>query len=64
MDCEFCKSILKTKNSLTYHIKNNKKCLEIQLNTVSKVDSALILCDFCKKIFLNHKIKLRKNIMM
>ena len=30
MECEFCKSILKTISSLNYHKKNNKKCLETQ----------------------------------
>jgi hypothetical protein len=69
MECEFCKNILKTKNSLSYHIKNNKKCLEIQINLMKKVDSSLILCEFCSKSFsvtninkhiLNCKIK-KKN---
>ncbi len=52
LECEFCKSKLKSKNSLNSHIKNNKKCLEIQSSLVGNiVDSALISCDFCKKSF-------------
>ena len=51
-ECEFCKNILKSKNSLNYHVKNNKKCLEIQTKLVGNiVDSALTSCDFCKKNF-------------
>lgn len=51
MECEFCKSILKTKSSLNYHIKNNKKCLEIQSKIMLNIDSGLIECEFCNKSF-------------
>ena len=51
MECEFCKSVLKTKSSLNYHNKNNKKCLEIQSKIVLNIDSALIKCEFCGKSF-------------
>jgi len=55
MECEFCKSILKTVSSLNYHIKNNKKCLEIQSKTIDNVKSDLIECEFCNKTFANIK---------
>jgi len=51
MECEFCKSVLKTKSSLNYHIKNNKKCLEIQSKIMLNINSALIECEFCGKSF-------------
>jgi len=51
MECEFCKSVLKSKSSLNYHNKNNKKCLEIQSKIMLKIDSALIKCEFCGKSF-------------
>ena len=47
--CDFCKNILKSKNSLNYHVKNNKKCLEIQSTLTDNVESSLTSCDFCKK---------------
>ena len=55
MECNFCKSILKTVSSLNYHIKNNKKCLEIQLKTVGEINSTLINCEYCNKSFTNIK---------
>ena len=51
MECEFCKSTLKTANILKYHQTNNKKCLEIQSNCNTKIKSSLLKCDFCKKEF-------------
>ena len=60
MECEFCKSILKTANILKYHQTNSKKCLEIQANCNTKIKSSLLKCNFCKKDFssLNTKISL------
>jgi hypothetical protein len=55
MECNFCKSILKTISSLNYHMKNNKKCLDIQLQTVGEVNSNLIECEYCNKSFTNIK---------
>ena len=60
MECQFCKSILKTLSSLNYHMKNNKKCLEIQYETVDNVKSDLIICEYCNKSFSN--IKKHSNI--
>ena len=51
MECEFCKNILKTISSLNYHIKNNKKCLEIQSKIMINIESALTICEFCEKSF-------------
>ena len=51
MECEFCKSILKTANILKYHQTNSKKCLEIQANCNSNIKSSLLKCEFCKKEF-------------
>ena len=51
MECEFCESVLKTKSSLNYHNKNNKKCLEIRSKIMLNIDSALIKCEFCGKSF-------------
>jgi hypothetical protein len=55
MECNFCKSILKTVSSLNYHIKNNKKCLEIQSQTIGQVNSALVVCEYCNNSFSNIK---------
>ncbi len=55
MECNFCKSILKTTSSLNYHVKNNKKCLDIQLKTVGEVNSNLVDCEYCNKSFTNIK---------
>jgi hypothetical protein len=54
MDCEFCKTTLKTLSSLNYHKKTNKKCLEKQ-NVSSK---EFISCEFCKKVFSNQTLKI------
>jgi len=51
MECEFCKSILKTVNILKYHQTNSKKCLEIQANCNTNIKSSLLKCNFCKKDF-------------
>lgn len=53
MECEYCKSVLKTLSSLNYHKKNNKKCLDIQktINSNIKIESCLIQCKFCEKSF-------------
>ena len=51
MECEFCKSILKTANILKYHQTNSKKCLEIQANCNTNIKSSLLKCNFCKKDF-------------
>ena len=55
MECEFCKSKLKTVSSLNYHKKNNKKCLEIQNQILEEVDSALVKCEYCNKNFSSSK---------
>ena len=50
MECQFCKSTLKTKYSLFTHQKTNKKCLNEQQkikNTV--VENKLTNCYYCKK---------------
>jgi hypothetical protein len=54
MDCEFCKTTLKSLSSLNYHKKTNKKCLEKQ-NVISK---EFISCEFCKKVFSNQTLKI------
>jgi hypothetical protein len=51
MECNFCKSILKTVSSLNYHMKNNKKCIEIQSKTVEDIKTALVDCEYCGKSF-------------
>ena len=51
MECTFCKSILQTTSSLNYHMKNNKKCLEIQVETVGTANSNLVECEYCNKNF-------------
>ena len=66
MECNFCKSILKTLSSLNYHKKSNKKCLELQNRTVENVKSSLVMCNFCNIKFTNIKThllscKIKKN---
>jgi hypothetical protein len=51
MECNFCKNVLKTISSLNYHLKNNKKCLEIQKQTIGIVNSALSVCEHCNNSF-------------
>lgn len=55
MECKFCKSILTNISSLNYHMKNNKKCLDIQSKTVGEVNSSLVKCEYCNKTFTNIK---------
>ena len=55
MECNFCKSILKTVSSLNYHMKNNKKCIEIQSKTIEDIKTALVECEYCNKTFTNIK---------
>ena len=54
MECEFCKTTLKSLSSLNYHKKTNKKCLEKQ-NVIST--DKLISCEFCSKIFTSQILK-------
>ena len=72
MECQYCKNILKSKANLIYHIKTNKKCLEIQRkNDDLNVISMLLECEYCKKSFSHSnltkhivtcKIKIQNNI--
>jgi hypothetical protein len=54
MECEFCKTTLKSLSSLNYHKKTNKKCLEKQ-NIIST--DKFISCEFCSKIFTSQILK-------
>ena len=54
MECEFCKTMLKSLSSLNYHKKTNKKCLEKQNILTDK----FIPCEFCKKVFSNQTLKI------
>ena len=58
MECEFCKSNLKSLSSLNYHKKTNKKCLELQNKKSDKIIS-LVLCNFCEK----HFTKINKHLL-
>ena len=54
IECNFCKSILKTNSSLNYHMKNNKKCLEIQKEknpNMEKIIKKDFKCEYCNKLF-------------
>jgi chromosome segregation ATPase len=62
MECNFCKSVLKTSSSLNYHKKNNKKCLDVQKNISNNnnnINSILIQCSFCNIQFTNIKKHLK-----
>ena len=66
MECNYCKSELKTLSSLKNHKKNNKKCIEIQKKTLNEVESCLGFCIYCEKQFtkINEhflKCKIKKN---
>ena len=54
MECEFCKTTLKSLSSLNYHKKTNKKCLEKQNILTDK----FIPCEFCNKSFANKTLKI------
>ena len=54
MECEFCKTTLKSLSSLNYHKKTNKKCLEKQ-NII--LTDKFIPCEFCNKIFTSQILK-------
>ena len=54
MECEFCKTTLKSLSSLNYHKKTNKKCLEKQNILTDK----FIPCEFCNKTFANKTLKI------
>jgi len=55
MECEFCKTTLKSLSSLNYHKKTNKKCLKKQ-NII--LTDKFIPCEFCKKVFSNQTLKI------
>ena len=55
MECEFCKTTLKSLSSLNYHKKTNKKCLEKQ-NII--LTDKFIPCEFCNKTFSNQTLKI------
>jgi len=60
MECNYCKKSLKTLSSLNYHKKNNKKCLELQIDNINSI---LTICSFCNKKFTNiktHSCKMKK----
>ena len=54
MECEFCKTTLKSLSSLNYHKKTNKKCLEKQ-NII--LTDKFIPCEFCNKTFTTQTLK-------
>jgi hypothetical protein len=54
MECEFCKTTLKSLSSLNYHKKTNKKCLEKQNILTDK----FIPCEFCNKTFAHKTLKI------
>jgi hypothetical protein len=50
--CEFCTTELKTKSSLNYHQRTNKKCIKIQeQKNIKIITSNIFTCEFCKKNF-------------
>ena len=61
MECEFCKKNLSSLSNLNYHKKTNKSCLKIQLhekNNKEQIETLLISCEFCHKLFTSHKLKI------
>jgi len=61
MECEFCKKNLSSVSNLNYHKKTNKSCLKIQLeekNNQEQIETLLISCEFCYKMFTSHKLKI------
>ena len=54
MECQYCKKILQTKSSLTYHQTKTKYCLKLQGKDQTK---GLFVCQGCDKDF-NQKIHL------
>jgi len=56
LKCEFCKKDFSTFGNLNYHIKNNKKCLEIQKN--HDTNMLIVSCEFCEKFFSNKTLKI------
>ena len=64
MECEFCKSILKTISSLNYHKKNNKKCLETQkiVTTDNELQITINNLNYENaKLVFNNKTLINKN---
>ena len=60
MECKFCNKNFTTISNLNYHMKNNKKCLEIQQNQNQNDNN--VSCDFCKKNFSNKSLKVHLRI--
>ena len=54
MECEFCKTSLKSLSSLNYHKKTNKKCLKKQ-NII--LTDKFTTCEFCNKTFTSQTLK-------
>lgn len=60
-ECEFCNTKFSAKNSLTFHKKTAKFCLEIQnkqnnsIDTIDTIDNDTLICEFCNKEFNNKK---------
>jgi hypothetical protein len=64
MECEFCKSILKTISSLNYHKKNNKKCLETQKIVTTDNELQITINNLNyenEKLVFNNKTLINKN---
>jgi hypothetical protein len=59
-NCDICGNNLKNQNTLDYHKKNNKKCLQIQLNekdSSSETEQQLLSCEFCKNTFSLYNLR-------
>lgn len=61
MECQYCKKVLTTKNSLSLHQKRAKYCLKIQEQKNNNIHSDLIECEFCKKQQSKHNFDRHKS---
>ena len=64
MECEFCKSILRTQATLNTHIKSNKHCLALRARASQEpnIVTSLVNCEFCQNSFAKTNIYKHRNI--
>lgn len=50
-ECIFCKKLFTTNSNLKKHQKTTKKCINIQLESISNIETKFFKCEYCKKDF-------------
>ena len=46
-ECVFCKKLFTTNSNLKKHQKTTKKCINIQLESISNIETKFFKCEYC-----------------